>query len=224
MGRMNSDGPPSAEPKLGPPNDKELYWFFLGKCPPKGMENGVDPEMIQKEVSENLAKDFPPGYLDIVKRSDLSSLTWAPLMFCYPWDVLFGNLARSNVTVAGDAMHPMTPDLGQGGCSALEDAVVLDRHLGDLISKHGELVTQDIGFAIERYAKERRLRAAILITASYFSGYLQQDGSSGLMKFLRDVVFYRLVLAIIVNSITQYDCGKLPSVSSLPSCVPESST
>lgn len=58
----------------------------------------------------------------------------------------------------------------------------------------------------------------MLITASYFSGYVQQDGSSGLMKFLRDVVFYRLLVAIIVNSIAQYDCGKLPSVSSLPSC------
>ncbi|KAI6699754.1 hypothetical protein NL676_014078 [Syzygium grande] len=74
-------------------NDKEIYWFFLGECPLKGMENGVDPEMIQKEVSENLAKYFLPVYLDVVKRIDLSSLTWAPLMFRYPWDVLFGNLA-----------------------------------------------------------------------------------------------------------------------------------
>ncbi|XP_030461928.1 monooxygenase 2-like isoform X1 [Syzygium oleosum] len=204
-------------------NDKEVYWFFGATCPPKGLEKGADPEMIQREVIENLAKDFPSVFLDVVKHSDLSSLTWAPLMFRYPWNILFGKLARSNVTVAGDAMHPMTPDLGQGGCSALEDAVVLGRHLGDSISKHGKLVTQDIGFAMERYAKERRLRAATLITASYLSGWVQQDGSSRLMKFLRDVVFYKLLLARVVNSITEYDCGKLPSVSSLPSRESESS-
>ncbi|KAK3411512.1 hypothetical protein EUGRSUZ_I00262 [Eucalyptus grandis] len=170
-------------------NDKELYWFFLGKSPAKGMENGVNPETIQREVT---LRSF--------------ELDMGPLMFRYPWDVLFGNLAKSNVTVAGDALHPMTPDLGQGGCSALEDAVVLGQHLGDLICKHGKLMTQDIGFAIERYAKERRLRATMLITASY-----------GMMKLLRDVVFYRLLLSRVVNRISRYDCGKLPSVSSLPS-------
>jgi len=66
------------------------------------MEKGADPEMIQRKVMENLAKDFQPVYLDVVKHSDLLSLTWAPLMFRYPWDILFGNLVRSNVTVAGD--------------------------------------------------------------------------------------------------------------------------
>ncbi|KAL3740236.1 hypothetical protein ACJRO7_021507 [Eucalyptus globulus] len=196
-------------------NDKELYWFFGATCPPKGVEKEADPEMIQREVMETLAKDFPPVYLDVVKHSDLSSLTWAPLMFRYPWDILFGNLFRSSITVAGDAMHPMTPDLGQGGCSALEDAVALGRHLGDSIAKHGKLVTGDIGFAIERYAKERRLRVATLITASYLSGWVQ-DGSSRFMRFLRDVIFYRLLFGRVVKGIAEYDCGKLPSVSSLP--------
>ncbi|XP_010027722.2 monooxygenase 2 [Eucalyptus grandis] len=203
-------------------NDKEVYWYFGATCTPKGMEKEEDPEVIQREVMEDLAKDFPPVYLDIVKHSDLSSLTWAPLMFRYPWDILFGNLARSNVTLAGDAMHPMTPDLGQGGCSALEDAVVLGRHLGDSISKHGKLMTQYVGVAIERYAKERRLRAATLVTVSYLSGRVQQDGSSRLMRFLRHV-FYGLLFARVVKGLTRYDCGKLPRVSSLPSCESDSS-
>jgi 2-polyprenyl-6-methoxyphenol hydroxylase-like FAD-dependent oxidoreductase len=29
------------------------------------------------------------------------------------------------VTLLGDAAHPMTPNLGQGACQAIEDAVVL---------------------------------------------------------------------------------------------------
>jgi 2-polyprenyl-6-methoxyphenol hydroxylase-like FAD-dependent oxidoreductase len=32
---------------------------------------------------------------------------------------------KGNITLLGDAAHPCTPNLGQGGCMALEDALVL---------------------------------------------------------------------------------------------------
>jgi 2-polyprenyl-6-methoxyphenol hydroxylase-like FAD-dependent oxidoreductase len=34
---------------------------------------------------------------------------------------------RGRVALLGDAAHPMTPNLGQGGCQALEDAAVIAR-------------------------------------------------------------------------------------------------
>ncbi|XP_041005925.1 monooxygenase 2-like isoform X2 [Juglans microcarpa x Juglans regia] len=210
---------------FAPLNDKEIYWFLVCKFSSKGEDHiAHDPEMIKREVTDNLAKDFPPLYLRVVQRSDLSTLTWAPLMFRFPWDLIFGNLSKGNVTVAGDAMHPMTPDLGQGGCAALEDAVVLGRHIGNSIIRNKRLVAGDpLAGALERYAKERRWRAATLITGSYLSGWVQHDGSGWWMKFFRDVIFYRLLFTRIFNFI-QYDCGELPCISSnSPECVSSNS-
>ncbi|MCC6849302.1 MAG: FAD-dependent monooxygenase [Deltaproteobacteria bacterium] len=36
---------------------------------------------------------------------------------------------RGAVTLLGDAAHPMTPNLGQGGCPAIENAWILAREL-----------------------------------------------------------------------------------------------
>ena len=50
------------------------------------------------------------------------------------------------VALLGDAAHPMTPNLGQGGCQAVEDAVVLGRCLAD---------AADVPAALLRYAEVR---------------------------------------------------------------------
>merc|ERR1719440_2311780 len=45
--------------------------------------------------------------------------------------------SQRNVCLLGDAAHPMMPNLGQGGCMAIEDALVLGqelRRIGDFTS------------------------------------------------------------------------------------------
>ena len=129
-----------------------------------------DPKDIQKEVLEKYAKDLPHLYTDVVQHSSLSTLSWAPLMFRYPWHVVFGNLSKQNITVAGDAMHPMTPDLAQGGCQALEDAVILGRHIGTSFVQNGRvLVPKEMSEVLGKYVEERRWRVALLIMGSYLS-------------------------------------------------------
>eukprot|EP00268_Persea_americana_P016923 TRINITY_DN18059_c0_g1_i8.p1 TRINITY_DN18059_c0_g1~~TRINITY_DN18059_c0_g1_i8.p1 ORF type:complete len:435 (-),score=74.25 TRINITY_DN18059_c0_g1_i8:98-1402(-) len=194
-------------------NSTEVYWFIVHKSSAKGDEATKDPELIQKDVLENMAKNFPSAYLDVVQHSDLSTLTSAPLMLRFPLDLIFGPTCKGNMTVAGDAMHPMTPDLGQGGCAALEDAVILSRHIGNSFIKDGGIRSKGIKEALEGYVYERRWRAAGLITGAYISGWVQQGGSSWMAKFIRDKIFYRFLYKRIFDAVN-YDCGKLPAVSS----------
>ncbi|MFF5971109.1 FAD-dependent monooxygenase [Streptomyces sp. NPDC012769] len=61
------------------------------------------------------------------------------------------------VTLLGDAAHPMLVSLGQGAALAIEDAVVLARHLRD---------TTDPAAALRGYEDERRPRTEGLVAAA----------------------------------------------------------
>ena len=43
--------------------------------------------------------------------------------------------SKGAVTMIGDAVHPMMPNLGQGGCQAIEDAYVLVNGLCDVTDR-----------------------------------------------------------------------------------------
>ncbi|XBS70912.1 FAD-dependent urate hydroxylase HpxO [Acerihabitans sp. KWT182] len=64
-------------------------------------------------------------------------------------------LVRGRVALLGDAGHNATPDIGQGGCAAMEDAVVLA----------GVLRTHSLGIedALQRYQDKRRERVGSLV-------------------------------------------------------------
>lgn len=157
------------------------------------------------EVTDNLARHMPAEYLDVVRHSDHGNLSWAPLLYRNPVSVLLGPAARGPVTVAGDAFHPMTPDMAQGGCSALEDAVVLARALS-------REATPAEG--VSAYVAQRRWRAAWLVAGAYLSGWIQQGGTNvggvrgRLVKVFRDWIFYRFVFPRLADTMW-FDCGDL---------------
>jgi 2-polyprenyl-6-methoxyphenol hydroxylase-like FAD-dependent oxidoreductase len=54
-----------------------------------------------------------------------------------------GSFVRGRVVLVGDSAHAMTPDLGQGGCQAMEDAVTLISLLGAPTTVADALVRYD---------------------------------------------------------------------------------
>ena len=169
-------------------------------------EAAGDPARTQREVTENLAGHMPAEYLDVVRRSDHGNLSWAPLLYRNPASLLTCAAARGAVTVAGDAFHPMTPDMAQGGCSALEDAVVLARALARSAAAPAE--------GVAAYVARRRRRAAWLVAAALLSGWVQQGGTNvrgvrgRLVRMFQDWVFYPFVFPRLADAMW-FDCGDL---------------
>ncbi|HEY3809850.1 MAG TPA: FAD-dependent urate hydroxylase HpxO [Acidimicrobiales bacterium] len=62
---------------------------------------------------------------------------------------------RGRVVLIGDAGHAMSPDLGQGGCQALEDALVLVHYLTS--------TNRSVPDALARYQQERLPRTAEIV-------------------------------------------------------------
>ncbi|GDX79162.1 salicylate hydroxylase [Deltaproteobacteria bacterium] len=82
------------------------------------------------------------------------------------------------VALLGDAAHPMTPNLGQGGCQAILDAVALTEALS------GE---PDLAAALARYEARRVAAANGVVTMSQRFGVLAQ-ARSPLFAWARDTL------------------------------------
>jgi len=80
---------------------------------------------------------------------------------CWRW-------SRGPVTLVGDAAHPMTPNLGQGTCQAIEDALVLSL----LLARAGPIEA-----ALVRFGRLRRARAAaVTLGARWLGRFAQSQG------------------------------------------------
>ncbi len=65
--------------------------------------------------------------------------------------------APGAIALADDAAHPMLPNLGQGACQAIEDAIVLADELS---------ATDDVSAALGRYSGRRSRHVAAVVKAS----------------------------------------------------------
>ena len=74
---------------------------------------------------------------------------------------------QGNVTLMGDACHPMTPYMAQGAANALEDAVVLSRCLSD-----GGV--DDFSTAFKRFEAARKPRTTKVQATSHRNEFMRE--------------------------------------------------
>ncbi|MFG2333985.1 FAD-dependent monooxygenase [Streptomyces sp. NPDC048604] len=85
--------------------------------------------------------------------------------------------AVGRIALLGDAAHAMTPNLGQGACQALEDAVTLAAALG---------AESTVESALARYDAERRPRSQAVAQAARQAGSMGQQLSHPVAVALRN--------------------------------------
>ncbi|WP_042348741.1 FAD-dependent monooxygenase [Bacillus massiliigorillae] len=126
---------------------------------------------------EEMAKRFKGAHPLVVRALDFISTQFRWPMF----DRLpIENWTEGNVTLLGDAAHPMLQYLAQGGVQALEDAYVLGEAL-EIKATYNE--------AFKHYQAERQPRSAMVQTSARKWGQIIHAEEDGVTTLLRDTIF-----------------------------------
>lgn len=104
-----------------------------------------------REVLRGHFADWAPGVQTLIDALDPQTTNRVEILDLDPFDTW----VKGRVAVLGDAAHNTTPDIGQGGCSAMEDAIALQWAFKD----HPD----DVHAALIAYQEARVARAGELV-------------------------------------------------------------
>jgi 2-polyprenyl-6-methoxyphenol hydroxylase-like FAD-dependent oxidoreductase len=154
-----------------PIGNQQIYWFACKNAPHQD-------ERMKKFTVHDLVKNFE-NYVypipEMITHTPEQNLIWSDIIDLQP----LSRFAFNRVLLIGDAAHATTPNLGQGACLGIEDALVVA----------GELDThKDPAKAFESFEKKRIKRAHFIVNSSYRLGKIAQL-ENRLLASLRNKVF-----------------------------------
>ena len=130
------------------PVAEQRFYFFFDVPLPAGLEN-------QRSEYKTLLKQYFSGWCPQVQRL-IDSIDEQKTNRVEIHDIEpFTQFYKGRVVILGDAAHSTTPDIGQGGCQAMEDAIYLARAL--------QINTLGLEDALKRYQNKRNERANELL-------------------------------------------------------------
>lgn len=159
---------------LVPLANGKIYWFACVNAPQN------DPKMKAMKVADlqEIFKDFHDPIPSVLAETKDENLLWNDIIDLKPLD----KYAFDKVVLIGDAAHATTPNMGQGACQAIEDAVIL----ADAMSKNSNVVE-----AFKSFEKRRLKKTHFIVNTSWTLGKAAQLENSVLAN-LRNFVFRSL--------------------------------
>ncbi|XVE57582.1 hypothetical protein DITRI_Ditri04bG0101600 [Diplodiscus trichospermus] len=186
-----------------PVSPTKVYWFICYNSPSTGPKI-TDPILLKKQAKE-LVNNWPAELLKLIDLSPDETISKTPLVDRWLWSGVSPPASSGRVVLVGDAWHPMTPNLGQGACCALEDAVILTRKLADAI-KSG---TASVESAFRAYGEERWRRVFPLTIRANLVGSLLQWDNPLVCSVRNNVVIPKLVRLGPMLEHTNFECEPL---------------
>ena len=140
-----------------PMDGKKLYWFACINAPQQS------PVMKPYGIAALFAqfKNFHTPIPKIISSTKDENLIWNDIMDLKP----LKQYAFGKIVLIGDAAHATTPNLGQGACMAIEDAVILAREMNK---------NHNYTEAFKNYEKRRLKRTHYIIKTSRLMGRIAQ--------------------------------------------------
>lgn len=159
---------------LVPIEENKIYWFVV-----KNAAEGS--EIMQHYTREDLLKDFGHFHAPVSKvigRTNRGDILHHDLYDLKP----IKRFAFDNLVLLGDAAHATTPNMGQGACQAIEDAVIL----ADRIKNHSVMAE-----AFKEYEERRIKRVHMIVNRSWTMGKVGQLNNP-LLAGMRNLLFRSL--------------------------------
>ena len=155
---------------VAPTGAGHAYWFYV--------ENNPEPRQAAGPIETvglmDALRQWPEFARDLVRNTPEDAVIYAPF-FDRP---ATRNWGKGRVLLLGDAVHPFTPNLGQGACQSIEDAHVLAQLL------RRNTAPEDL---LSAYQKARAKRANMFAKQSRQIGMVTQMTSPGL-RWLRGLL------------------------------------
>jgi 2-polyprenyl-6-methoxyphenol hydroxylase-like FAD-dependent oxidoreductase len=119
------------------------------------------------------------------------------------WLPKLDSYCRGSVVLLGDAAHAMTPNLGQGGGQALEDAIVLAAAVSRAC---------DVAAAVSQYDHERRARTQSMSRAATQQLRLGQQLRNPIAVAMRNIAVALTPNHIALLAIARYGKWSPPAL------------
>ncbi|XP_058209132.1 monooxygenase 2-like [Rhododendron vialii] len=185
-----------------PVSATKVYWFICFNSSTPGPKI-TDPSVLKKQATEAV-QNWPSELLNIINLTPDDTIIRTPLVDRWLWPTISPPASSGKIVLVGDAWHPMTPNLGQGACCALEDAVVLARKLASAI-KTGSTSVED---ALRSYSNERWPRIFPLTVRANLVGSLLQWDNPAVCSVRNNVIIPKVTLGPMLEH-TNFDCEPL---------------
>jgi 2-polyprenyl-6-methoxyphenol hydroxylase-like FAD-dependent oxidoreductase len=154
-----------------PLKNNKIYWFA---CINGTEQNSKFKNFTVADLLKQF-KNYHQPIASILQQTKNENIIWGDIIDVEP----MSKYAFANILLIGDAAHATTPNLGQGACQAIEDAVIL----ADEIQKNTDIKT-----AFKQFEKRRLKRTHWIINTSNRIGKIAQSENRLLIK-IRDFIF-----------------------------------